>query len=151
MSKIKNHTFVSLRNYIKGFFLPWTVEISSGMHISLHNHPHSHNDSNFNEEPEDNFILIRTCTCTCTAIFLFSKWPMFFFFQSYDPVNEFKIVVVKLLSSIITRLNAYHTKKWNRWFVILVQRLNISNWLTYTCSQYFNWSFVALLRTFRVA
>lgn len=149
MSKIKNHTFVSLRNYIKGFFLPWTVEISSGMHISLHNHPHSHNDSNFNEEPEDNFILIRNVH---VLQYSFSRNDLcFFFFQSYDPVNEFKIVVVKLLSSIITRLNAYHTKKWNRWFVILVQRLNISNWLTYTCSQYFNWSLVALLRTFRVA
>lgn len=127
MSKIKNHTFVSLRNYIKGFF--FTMNCRNITRGQFH----------FNTQ------------CTCTAIFLFSKWPMFFFFQSYDPVNEFKIVVVKLLSSIITRLNAYHTKKWNRWFVILVQRLNISNWLTYTCSQYFNWSFVALLRTFRVA
>lgn len=58
MFKIKNYIFVLLRNYIKGFFLLWIVEILLGMYILLYNYLYFYNDFNFNEELEDNFILI---------------------------------------------------------------------------------------------
>lgn len=58
MFKIKNYIFVLLRNYIKGIFLLWIVEILLGMYILLYNYLYFYNDFNFNEELEDNFILI---------------------------------------------------------------------------------------------
>lgn len=58
MFKIKNYIFVLLRNYIKGVFLLWIVEILLGMYILLYNYLYFYNDFNFNEELEDNFILI---------------------------------------------------------------------------------------------